>query len=163
MIKSVNDLEVYTQSLNLLEKIYIIFKKVPKTEFDISNNCKRAAKSIPSNLAEGFAKRSSAATFKNHLKICIGSSDEVVSHLRALSITTPYLKGSFIVLMEKYTVLSKRLNSLQKNWRYNTSWSVKLCVLSEPVFQCWQSDLLVNWVYWVYWFCWFSRLSKGED
>lgn len=66
MIKGVGDLEIYR-----------VFVRVPKTEFDISSNCKRAAKSIPANLAEGFAKRSSAAA-----------------------------------------VLSKRLNSLQKNWKY---------------------------------------------
>jgi four helix bundle protein len=119
MIKSVVDLEVYTESLNLLENLYEIFRQIPKTEFDISHNCKRAAKSIPSNLAEGFAKRSSGPTFRNHLKICIGSSDEVVSHLRALSITVPYLKNEFKGLTEKYTILSKRLNSLQKKWKYN--------------------------------------------
>ncbi len=121
MIKSVNDLEVYKQSLDLLKEIYSVFTRIPRTGFDISNNCKRAAKSIPANLAEGFAKRSSVATFKNHIKICIGSSDEVVSHLQALSITVPYLEEEFKDLMEKYRVLSKRLNSLQKNWKYNNS------------------------------------------
>jgi len=120
MIKSVNDLDVYNESLQLLEDLYSTFQKVPKTEFDVSHNCKRAAKSIPSNLAEGFAKRSSGATFKNHIKICIGSSDEVAAHLRTLSITVPYMKDGFEVLMGKYTILSKRLNALQKNWKYNS-------------------------------------------
>src|SRR5450759_4265063 len=106
MIKSVSDLEVYEESLNLLAEMYETFKRISKVEFDVSSNCKRAAKSIPSNLAEGFAKRSSGATFRNHIKICIGSSDEVVSHLRTLSITVPYLKESFKNLMEKYTILS---------------------------------------------------------
>jgi len=118
MIKSVDDLEVYQLSLKLLKELYITLVKVPPAEFDISHNCKRAAKSIPSNLAEGFAKRSSAATFKNHLKICIGSSDEVIAHLRTLSITVPHLKDNFATLIQKYIILSKRLNSLQKNWRY---------------------------------------------
>lgn len=119
MIKSVNDLEVYKESLNLLEEIYAVFQKIPKSEYDIYHNCKRASKSIPANLAEGFAKRSSGPTFKNHLKICIGSSDEVVAHLQSLSITVPYLKEKFKILSEKYIVLSKRFNSLYKNWKYN--------------------------------------------
>lgn len=119
MIKSVDDLEVYRESLSLLGELYGSFKKVPKTEFDVTHNCKRAAKSIPSNLAEGFAKRSSGPTFRNHLKICIGSSDEVIAHLRTLSITVPYLKMEFGTLIEKYIILSKRLNSLQKKWKYN--------------------------------------------
>ncbi|MBI3558935.1 four helix bundle protein [Candidatus Gottesmanbacteria bacterium] len=46
---------------------------------------KRAGKSIPANIAEGFAKRKSEAEFKRFLKIAIGSSDEVISHLRALA------------------------------------------------------------------------------
>lgn len=120
MIKSVNDLEVYKYSLNLLEDLYAKFRKIPKSEYDISHNCKRAAKSIPANLAEGFAKRFSGPTFRNHLKICIGSSDEVVAHLQALSITVPYLKIDFEVLIKNYVILSKRLNSLHKNWKYNS-------------------------------------------
>ncbi len=79
-------------------------------------NVKRAAKSIPTNISEGFAKRSSEATFKNHLKISIGSSDEVITHLLTISIITPRLKNDAILLSEKYKVLSKRLNVLHKVW-----------------------------------------------
>lgn len=118
MIKSVIDLEVYKESLLLLRELYEILKKAPRTEYDVSTNCKRAAKSIPTNLAEGFAKRSSGPTFKNHLKICIGSSDEVVAHLETLSVTAPFLANYLRSTLGKYKVLSKRLNSLQKNWRY---------------------------------------------
>ncbi len=107
MICSVNDLDVYNNSLELLETMYTLFKRIPKSEFDVANNCKRAAKSIPSNITEGFAKRSSGPTFKNHLKICIGSSDEVVAHLRTLSITTPFLKDGFSQLSKQYVILSK--------------------------------------------------------
>lgn len=121
MIHDVSDLDVYNSSLDLLERMYALFKKVPKSEFDVANNCKRAAKSIPSNLAEGFAKRSSGPTFRNHIKICIGSSDEVIAHLKTLSITTPYFKNELFQLSENYVVLSKRLNALHKNWVYKTS------------------------------------------
>jgi four helix bundle protein len=79
----------------LLEKLYEVLQGATRSEYDISSDCKRAAKLIPANLAEGFDKRSSGATFRNHLKICIGSSDEVVAHLKSLSITVPYLKKDF--------------------------------------------------------------------
>jgi hypothetical protein len=68
-------------------------------------------------LAEGWAKRSYEAVFKNHLKNCIGSSDEVISHLRTLAITTSRLAGELITLADSYKLLSKRLNSLHKVWR----------------------------------------------
>jgi len=116
MIRDVTDLEVYILSLVLLKELYLFLGRSPASEYDTVKNCKRAAKSIPTNIAEGFAKRSSQATFKNHLKICIGSSDEVVSHLRTIIITTPRLTKEANALIEKYIVLSKRLNALHKIW-----------------------------------------------
>lgn len=116
MIRDVIDLEVYKLSLIILKELYSFLMQVSPSEYDTVKNCKRAAKSIPTNIAEGFAKRSSEATFKNHLKICIGSSDEVVSHLRTITITTPRLTEGANILIEKYIILSKRLNALHKIW-----------------------------------------------
>jgi four helix bundle protein len=117
MIYSVNDLEVYKQSLNLLKELYEFLKKIPASEYDTVKNAKRAGKSIPTNISEGFAKRSSEATFKNHLKICIGSSDEVVTHIETMTIILPNLKISGEELMEKYKILSRRLNKLHSIWK----------------------------------------------
>lgn len=118
MVRSVTDLDVYNESLFLLKNLYEVLKKSPRAEYDLSINCKRAAKSIPANLAEGFAKRISSPTFKNHLKICIGSSDEVAAHLQTLSITAPFMATDLESLRLRYMTLSKRINSLQKNWKY---------------------------------------------
>lgn len=117
MIYSVNDLKVYGESLNLLRELYDFLRKIPAAEYDTVKNCKRAGKSIPTNLSEGFAKRSSEATFKNHLKICIGSSDEVVTHIETVTIILPNLKGDGEKLMVKYKILSKRLNKLHSVWK----------------------------------------------
>lgn len=117
MIKDVTDLDVYRRSLELLKELYFLLRKVPKSELDTVRNCKRAGKSIPTNIAEGWGKRSYEAVFKNHLKICIGSSDEVVSHLRTIVITVPRLSSDAKDVAEKYKVLSKRLNKLHKVWK----------------------------------------------
>ncbi len=117
MLRSINDLRVYKASLLNLKDLYEFLKKVPKSEFDTIKNCKRAGKSIPANLAEGWAKRSHEAVFKNHLKICIGSSDEVVAHIQTIIITVPWLKDEADLIIEKYVVLSKRLNTLHKVWK----------------------------------------------
>jgi four helix bundle protein len=117
MIRDVTDLKVYTSSLTLLKELYAFLRKVPRSEHDTVRNCKRAGKSIPTNLAEGFAKRSYEKEFKKHLKICIGSSDEVVAHLRTIAITVPRLSEETKKLAEKYKILSKRLNKLHKIWR----------------------------------------------
>ena len=116
MIRDVTDLEVYKESLILLEKLYTFLRKVPKTEYDSIIQCKRAGKSISANISEGFAKRQSEAEFKRFLQIALGSSDEIVTHLRTLMIVLPYLKNDAEELSEGYKTLSKRINSLHKIW-----------------------------------------------
>ena len=116
MIKDVTDLEVYQESLRLMKKLYEFLKKVPASEYDTVRQCKKCAKSIPAQIAEGFAKRFYPAEFKRFLLIAIGSSDELVTHLRMLTIVVPRLSIEAQELSDDYTALSKRLNKLHKNW-----------------------------------------------
>lgn len=116
MIKDVTDLKVYKESLRLLKKLYDLLHKIPKSEYDTVVQCKRAGKSIPANIAEGFAKRSSSKEFKRFLKIAIGSSDELVTHLRTIAIVLPRLLKETKELAEEYKILSKRLNALHTSW-----------------------------------------------
>lgn len=117
MIKDVTDLEVYQESLRLLKKLYELLKKIPKSEYDSVVQCKRAGKSIPANIAEGFAKRSSELEFKRFLKIAIGSSDEMVTHFRTLVIGVPKLLLQLKEIAEEYKILSKRLTRLHSIWK----------------------------------------------
>lgn len=116
MILDVTDLEVYQLSLKLVEKLYDLLKKIPKSEFDTINQIKRSAKSIPANIAEGFGKRGSPKEFKRFLQIALGSSDETITHLRMLYITSPYSRESIKNLANVFKVLSKRLNKLHSSW-----------------------------------------------
>lgn len=117
MLRDVTDLKVYSESLRMLRKLYEFLKKVPKSEYDSVIQCKKCGKSIPANIAEGWAKRSSEAEFKRFLKIAIGSSDELISHLRTLAIAIPKLFEAAKILAGEYKILSKRINSLHTNWR----------------------------------------------
>lgn len=117
LIKDVTDLEVYQESLRLLKTLYEFLKKVPQSEFDTIRQCKKCGTSIPSNIAEGWAKRSFELEFKRFLKIAIGSSDELVNHMRLIGIIVARLEKEASQLGGEYKVLSKRLNSLHSNWR----------------------------------------------
>jgi len=117
MIRDVTDLEVYRESLRLLKKLYEFLKKLPKSEYDTVIQCKKCGKSIPSNIAEGWAKRSSELEFKRFLKIAIGSSDELISHLRTIAIAVPRLHQEAKELAGEYKILSKRLNKLCTIWK----------------------------------------------
>lgn len=117
MIRDVTDLNVYVESLRLLKKLYEFLKKLPKSEYDTIVQCKKCGKSVPANIAEGWAKRSSEAEFKRFLKIALGSSDELITHLRTTVISVPRLIDEAKELASDYKILSKRMNSLHKNWR----------------------------------------------
>lgn len=121
MIKDVTDLEIYEEALRLLPELYKVVNNLPLSERDLELQAKRAAKSVPANIAEGFAKRSSEKEFRRYLLIALASNDEVITHLRTLSITFPKVKSHSDILLEKYKTLSKRINTLHKNWRFGGS------------------------------------------
>ena len=74
-------------------------------------------KSIPATIAEGWAKRSSELEFKRFLKIAIGSSDELVTHLRTIAIAVPRLLNEAKELAGEYKSLAKRINKLHSIWK----------------------------------------------
>lgn len=117
LLKDVTDLEVYNESLRLVKKLYKFLEKVPAAEFNTVHQSKKCCTSIPSNIAEGWAKRSSSLEFKRFLKIAIGSSDELINHLRLVGITVQRLEKEANDLGKEYKILSKRLNSLHTNWK----------------------------------------------
>ena len=76
-MKSHSDLTVYSKSLDLVEEIYNLTKKFPAEEkFGITSQIRRAAVSVPSNLAEG-AGRQSKKEFSRFLYISLGSLAEI--------------------------------------------------------------------------------------
>jgi four helix bundle protein len=52
------DLKVWQKSMNLVEKIYSLTAKFPKTElYSLVDQMRRSAISIPSNIAEGNTRQ----------------------------------------------------------------------------------------------------------
>lgn len=78
MIKTFRDLEVYQESYRLMLIIHREVKKLPPFErLDIASQMRRASKSGPANIAEGWAKRRFEKEFKRHLDSAIGSANEM--------------------------------------------------------------------------------------
>ena len=76
-VKSYEDLIVWQKSVCLVEKIYAITSLFPKSElFGLTSQMNRSAVSIPSNIAEGFGRRS-REEFKRFLRIALGSLYEL--------------------------------------------------------------------------------------
>ena len=77
MTNSFRDLEVWQESMTLVEEIYALSKRFPSEErFGLTSQLRRAAVSIPSNIGEG-ARRKRRKAFAHHLDIALGSQGEV--------------------------------------------------------------------------------------
>jgi four helix bundle protein len=71
------DLEVYKASMKLVGMVYELCKDFPKEEmFGLTSQMKRAAISVPSNIAEGNGRRS-PKELNNFLNIALGSLIEL--------------------------------------------------------------------------------------
>ena len=80
-VKSYKDLLVWQKSIKLTMRIYALTKKFPKDEmYGLSAQLRRAAVSIPSNIAEGHARQHNKE-FKQFLHIALGSVAEVDTQL----------------------------------------------------------------------------------
>jgi four helix bundle protein len=67
------DLKVYKDSMNLVTEIYVITSEFPKYElFGLTNQIRRSASSIPTNIAEGSA-RAYKKEFIQFLHVSLGS------------------------------------------------------------------------------------------
>jgi four helix bundle protein len=81
IIQSYRDLIVWKKSMSLVLDVYRSTNAFPKTEtYGLSTNLRRAAVSIPSNIAEGQA-RLSTAEFKQSLGHARGSLMEVETYV----------------------------------------------------------------------------------
>ena len=75
------DLVVWQKAMELVQETYRIVKKLPKEEtYALSDQMRRAAVSIPSNIAEGQV-RNSTKEFVNFLSIARGSNAELYTQL----------------------------------------------------------------------------------
>ena len=79
--RSYRDLEVWKLSIDFVKKVYQVTHNFPDSEkFGLINQIRRAAVSIPSNIAEGQG-RNSTKEFKQFLAISLGSLAELETQL----------------------------------------------------------------------------------
>ena len=80
-IKTYKELIVWQKAMDLAEAVHRLSKSFPKEElYGLTSQLRRAAVSVPSNIAEGQA-RQSTAEFRNFLSIAQGSLAEVETQL----------------------------------------------------------------------------------
>ncbi|MBR2043633.1 MAG: four helix bundle protein [Clostridia bacterium] len=75
------ELKVWQKSMDMVEEVYRVTLKIPDCErFGLIPQIRRAAVSVPSNIAEGYA-RISTKEYINFLAIARGSNAEITTQL----------------------------------------------------------------------------------
>ena len=81
MILSYRDLDVWKNAMNLVEEVYGISANFPSAEkYGLTSQIRRCAVSIPSNIAEGFMRKSTKE-YIQFLYISFGSLGELDTQL----------------------------------------------------------------------------------
>ncbi len=105
--------------MDLLVQVHEVCKKLPGQErFDLGDQMRRASKSIPANISEGFGRKASEKEFKRHMKMAMASANEMETHLEVAG-RLGYLEGKELkVLLDGYNHVGRQLNRLITNWRH---------------------------------------------
>lgn len=112
-VKSHKDLKVWQESMTLVTQIYKISEDFPKHEvYGLTSQIRRAAVSIPSNIAEG-AGRKGGKEFSRFLYIALGSLSEVETQLE-ISIRLEYINDIEEINKSVYFI-RKMLSNLIKS------------------------------------------------
>jgi four helix bundle protein len=112
------DLEVYRRGMALLKPVHALVLRFPDYEkFDLASQMRRACKSIPANIAEGYARRRTPKEFCSYLAIAVGSANEMEVHFR-IALELEYVtEGEYEEFNREYQTIGKQLSQLIKYWR----------------------------------------------
>ena len=118
VIASYKDLRVYQRSYELALEIHKITAGFPPHERrELGSQLRRAATSVPINIAEGYGRKRSAEDFRRFLVIALGSCNEV-SVILDLVRDLGYLpKEIHLKLAQDYVEIGKGINKLIQVWR----------------------------------------------
>jgi four helix bundle protein len=78
---SFRDLDVWRLSMDLVDAVIRETKKMARDEFDLRRQMRRAAVSIPANVAEGYRRKKKRAAYQNHISIAYGSQGELETEI----------------------------------------------------------------------------------
>ncbi|WP_029087924.1 four helix bundle protein [Brevundimonas aveniformis] len=80
-IDGYRDLIVWQKAMDLAEQTYFVSKRFPREEqFALTSQVRRAAASVPANIAEGYGRQTRPA-YVSFLRIAQGSLKELETHL----------------------------------------------------------------------------------
>jgi four helix bundle protein len=110
-----SELLVWQKAMDLVTEIYKITATFPSEErFGLSSQARRAAVSIPSNIAEGHGRKSTGA-YLNHLSIAFGSLMELETQILIAARLEFISSDEPPRLLTKTAEIGKMLTGLKKS------------------------------------------------
>ena len=101
IIRSYKDLDVWKKGIEIVELVYKATSKFPTDErFGLVSQMQRAAVSIPSNIAEGYA-RQHTKEYQQFCYIALGSCSELETLLIIVK-RRNYISDDIISMLEEY-------------------------------------------------------------
>lgn len=114
-INSYKDLIVWQKSMDLVEDIYKLTARLPSSEkFGLSSQMRRAAVSVPSNIAEGY-KRNNSGEYIQFCGVSAGSLAELETQLYVTSRVYPQV--DVVALINKADEVQRMLYVMLKSLR----------------------------------------------
>jgi four helix bundle protein len=113
MSSSFRDLRVWQRGMEMVEAVYGVSEAFPRTEiYGLTSQVRRAAISIPSNIAEGHT-RASTKEFLHHLAVAQASLAEVDTQLELAARLHYAATEAVQPVHEQCVVLAKQLHQLR--------------------------------------------------
>lgn len=105
-MQNYKDLKVWVKAHEFTIKVYEVSKQFPREEiYSLTNQLRRAASSIPANIAEGCGRQTSG-DLARHLNIALGSANEA-EYFLILAKDLNYLKD------DNFNSLSLSINEIK--------------------------------------------------
>jgi len=112
-ISSFRDLRVWQVGMDLVDKVYRVTQEFPKHEsFGLTGQMRRAAISIPSNIAEGHTRQHSKE-YLQHLSMAQGSLAEMATQLEIAARLGYVTREQAGPVVEQVASLGKQLHALR--------------------------------------------------
>ncbi len=112
-ISHFRELQVWQRGMDVVEMVYRASADFPKPElYGLTSQLRRAAVSVPSNIAEGHS-RTSTRDYLNHLSMAQGSLAEVQTQLE-IAKRLGYITDQHInPILAEAAILGKQLHTLR--------------------------------------------------
>jgi four helix bundle protein len=107
-------LDVWKKSMNFIKDVYQVTETFSKHEmYGLISQMRRAAVSVPSNVAEGAARKG-GKEFKQFLNIAQGSISELDTQIELALMLNYIEKDLYDTLIDRLNVISKMLYGLAR-------------------------------------------------